>query len=70
MIVGNLVFDKDLEVGNVILTEEFKSMSSLLKADLMNDFSFELDKLHEEVYDEYCKQYRSRNFTDIKENIA
>ena len=60
MIVGHLVFDKNLEVGDIVLTEEFKKMPPLLKADLMNDFSFELDKLHEEVYDEYCRQYRAR----------
>lgn len=66
MIVGHLVFDKDLEVGDVVLTEEFKRMPPLLKADLMNDFSFELDKLHEKVYDEYCRHtYRER-----KEHIA
>ena len=60
MIVGNLVFDKKSEVGSVVLTEEFKSMPSLLKVDLMNDFTFDLDKIHEEVYDEYCRQYRAR----------
>ena len=60
MIVGILVFDSDLEMGDVVLTEEFNKIPSLLKVDLMNDFSLEIDRLYEKVYDEYCRQYKAR----------